>query len=145
MEAGAERTAGGNCARADSTRPDCARTVHSGAVTDDRARLIDLIRDEAVFRGDFTLTSGKHADFYIDLRKLSLDHRAAPLIGRVLLDLVDEFTPVDAVGGLTLGAAPIAPSGLHERVAREGALDAFIVRKAPKDHGRGRQIEGAER
>ena len=53
-----------------------------------RDQLIQLIRDEAVFHGDFTLTSGKRASYYIDLRKLSLDHRAAPLMGDVLLDLI---------------------------------------------------------
>ncbi|CAG7844392.1 Orotate phosphoribosyltransferase [Pseudoclavibacter triregionum] len=117
---------------------------YAGGVTDDRAALIDLIREEAVFHGDFTLTSGKKASYYIDLRKLSLDHRAAPLIGRILLGLIDEFAPVAAVGGLTMGADPLANAVLHQGVIAGRDIDAFVVRKEPKDHGRGRQIEGAE-
>lgn len=113
-------------------------------MTNARDTLIGLIRDEAVFHGDFTLSSGKRAPYYIDLRKLSLDHRAAPLIGDVLLDLMEEFGPVDAVGGLTMGADPLANSVMHRAAAQGRAIDAFVVRKEPKDHGRGRQIEGAE-
>ncbi|KAB1662475.1 orotate phosphoribosyltransferase [Pseudoclavibacter chungangensis] len=113
-------------------------------MTDDRSALIQLIRDEAVFHGDFTLTSGAKASYYIDLRKLSLDHRAAPLIGRILLDLVDEFGDIDAVGGLTMGADPLANAVLHQGVAQGREIDAFVVRKEPKDHGRGRQVEGPD-
>lgn len=113
-------------------------------VTDDRSALIQLIRDEAVFHGDFTLTSGKRATYYIDLRKLSLDHRAAPLIGRILIDVIAEFGDVDAVGGLTMGADPLASAVLHQGVAQGRTLDAFVVRKEPKDHGRGRQVEGPD-
>ena len=116
-------------------------------MTDARAALIDLIRDEAVFHGDFTLTSGKKATYYIDLRKLSLDHRAAPLIGQVLLGLIDEFGAdgaIDAVGGLTMGADPLASAVLHQGVAQGREIDAFVVRKEPKDHGRGKQVEGPD-
>lgn len=113
-------------------------------MTDARTQLIQLISDEAVFHGDFTLTSGKKASYYIDLRKLSLDHRAAPLIGEVLLDLVDEFGDVAAVGGLTMGADPLANAVMHHAVAKGRAIDAFVVRKEPKDHGRGKQVEGPD-
>ena len=109
-----------------------------------RDRLIQLIRDEAVFHGDFVLTSGKRASYYIDLRKLSLDHRAAPLIGDVLLDLIADIPDVAAVGGLTMGADPLANAVLHRGLARGLEVDAFVVRKEPKDHGRGRQIEGPD-
>ncbi|WP_430591982.1 orotate phosphoribosyltransferase [Humidisolicoccus flavus] len=109
-----------------------------------REELITLIKDEAVFHGDFTLTSGKKATYYIDLRKLSLDHRAAPLIGDVLLDLIADIPDVAAVGGLTMGADPLASAVMHRGLARGLALDAFVVRKAPKDHGRGRQVEGPD-
>ena len=71
-------------------------------VTDARTQLIDFISSEAVFHGDFTLTSGKKATYYIDLRKVSLDHRVAPLIGRVMVDLIDGVPDVSAVGGLTM-------------------------------------------
>src|SRR6218665_3545299 len=113
------------------------------ALESDRQALIGLIRDEAVFHGDFTLSSGKKATYYVDMRKLTLDHRAAPAIGRLVLDIVHDLD-VDAVGGLTLGAAPIANAVLHASVAAGTPVDAFVVRKEPKDHGRGRQIEGAE-
>ena len=108
-----------------------------------RQDLIALIGEEAVFHGDFTLSSGKKATYYVDMRKLTLDHRAAPAIGRLVLDLVRDLE-VDAVGGLTLGADPIANAVLHASVASGTPVDAFVVRKEPKDHGRGRQIEGAE-
>lgn len=109
-----------------------------------REQLIDRIREDAVFHGDFTLTSGQKAEFYVDLRKVSLDHRVAPLIGQVMLDLIAEVPDVAAVGGLTMGADPIATSVLHQGAARGADLDAFVVRKEPKDHGRGRQVEGPE-
>lgn len=111
---------------------------------DDRQALIALIKDEAVFHGDFTLSSGKKATYYVDMRKLTLDHRAAPAIGRIMLDLIADIPDVAAVGGLTLGADPIANAMMHESARTDRPLDAFVVRKEPKDHGRGRQIEGAE-
>jgi orotate phosphoribosyltransferase len=114
----------------------------------DRQYLIALIEDEAVFHGDFTLSSGKKATYYVDMRKLTLDHRAAPAIGRIMLDLIrDGITDhegLTAVGGLTLGADPIANAIMHESARTHLPLDAFVVRKEPKDHGRGRQIEGAD-
>lgn len=109
----------------------------------DRQTLLALIAAEAVFHGDFTLSSGKKASYYVDMRRLTLDHRAAPAIGRIMLDLIDDLDPA-AVGGLTLGADPIANAVLHASVGTARPLDAFVVRKEPKDHGRGRQIEGAD-
>lgn len=113
-------------------------------MNDARARLIAHIRDEAVFHGDFTLTSGAKASYYIDLRRVSLDHRIAPLIGQVMVDLIADLPDIDAVGGLTMGADPIAAAVLHQGVARGLSYDAFVVRKAPKDHGRGQQVEGPD-
>jgi orotate phosphoribosyltransferase len=113
-------------------------------VTDAWTRLIEHISAEAVFHGDFTLTSGKKATYYIDLRKVSLDHRVAPLIGQVMCDLIADVPGVDAVGGLTMGADPIAAAVLHQGAARGLAYDAFVVRKEPKDHGRGKQVEGPD-
>jgi orotate phosphoribosyltransferase len=109
-----------------------------------REQLIDHIREDAVFHGDFTLTSGKKATFYVDLRRVSLDHRVAPLIGQVMLDLIADVPDVAAVGGLTMGADPIASAILHQGAVRGAAYDAFVVRKEPKDHGRGRQVEGPD-
>ncbi len=116
----------------------------SPALDADRQALIGLIKDEAVFHGDFTLSSGKKASYYVDMRKLTLDHRAAPAIGRIMLDLIADIPDVAAVGGLTLGADPIANAIMHESARTDRPLDAFVVRKEPKDHGRGRQIEGAD-
>jgi len=113
-------------------------------VTDAKQQLIDFISADAVFHGDFTLTSGKKATYYVDLRKVSLDHRVAPLIGQVMLDLIADVPEVRAVGGLTMGADPIATAILHQGAARGLAYDAFVVRKEPKDHGRGRQVEGPD-
>ncbi len=97
-----------------------------------------------MFHGDFTLTSGKKATYYVDLRKVSLDHRVAPLIGQVMLDLIADVEGVSAVGGMTMGADPIAAAVLHQGAARGLSYDAFVVRKEPKDHGRGRQVEGPD-
>lgn len=116
----------------------------SPALEADRQKLIELVKSEAVFHGDFTLSSGKQASYYVDMRRLTMDHRAAPAIGRLVADMAGEFDGIVAVGGLTLGADPIANAAMHASAASENALDAFVVRKEPKDHGRGRQIEGAE-
>ena len=113
-------------------------------MTDARAELATLIRENAVFFGDFTLTSGKKASYYIDLRKVSLDHRVAPLIGDVMVDLIADIPDIAAVGGLTMGADPIASAVLHRGVLAGRSYDAFVVRKEPKDHGRGKQVEGPE-
>lgn len=113
-------------------------------MSDAREQLINFIKNEAVFHGDFTLTSGKKATYYVDMRKISLDHRVAPLIGQVMLDVLAQIPDVDAVGGLTMGADPIATAVLHQGAARGLTYDAFVVRKEPKDHGRGRQVEGPD-
>ena len=79
-------------------------------VAADRARLLELIRELAVVHGTVTLSSGKTAEYYVDLRRITLHHEAAPLVGRVVLDLLDRAgLAFDAVGGLTLGADPVAP------------------------------------
>ncbi len=111
---------------------------------DARDELIRHISADAVFHGDFTLTSGAKASYYVDLRKVSLDHRVAPLIGRVMVDLIARIPDVSAVGGLTMGADPIAAAVLHQGAALGLEYDAFVVRKEPKDHGRGRQVEGPD-
>lgn len=113
-----------------------------------REQLRDLITELAVVHGKVTLSSGKEADYYVDLRRVTLHHRAAPLIGHVLLDALEEAglgtAEVDAVGGLTLGADPIATALLHAAASRGQDLDAFVVRKAAKAHGMQRQIEGPD-
>ncbi|MGO4592342.1 orotate phosphoribosyltransferase [Leifsonia sp. 2TAF2] len=113
-------------------------------MTDARQQLIDYIAAEAVFHGDFTLTSGKKATYYVDLRKVSLDHRVAPLIGQVMIELIRDIPDVVAVGGMTMGADPVAAAILHQGGAQGVSYDAFVVRKEPKDHGRGKQVEGPD-
>jgi len=109
----------------------------------DRDDLIAYIRELAVFHGDFVLTSGRHASYYVDLRRVSLDHRAAPLIGRVMTDLIQDIPDIAAVGGLTMGADPIVGAILARAHAYGRAdLKGFLVRKEAKSHGTGRQVEG---
>lgn len=111
-----------------------------------RTRLAALVRQLAVVRGQVTLASGQQSDYYVDMRRVTLHHEAAPLVGHVMLDLLEEngLAPgdYDAVGGLTMGADPVATAMLHAAAARGLSLDAFVVRKAAKEHGMQRQIEG---
>lgn len=111
-----------------------------------KARLIELIKELAVVHGKVTLSSGLEANYYVDLRRATLHHEAAPLIGEVMLDLLDQagIKDFDAVGGLTMGADPVATAILHQGANRSRTIDAFVVRKAPKDHGMGRQVEGPD-
>lgn len=110
---------------------------------DDRAELLQRIKDDAVVRGRVVLSSGKEADYYVDLRRVTLASNAAPLVGRVMLDLTKDLE-YDAVGGLTLGADPVATAMLHAAAAAGRKLDAFVVRKEGKAHGLQRRIEGPD-
>jgi len=109
----------------------------------ERDDLRKLIHDLAVVRGRVVLSSGVEADWYVDMRRLTLHHQAAPLIGQIMLDLVEDWD-FDAAGGLTLGADPIATAMLHVASRQGRALDAFVVRKAGKAHGLQRRIEGPD-
>lgn len=108
----------------------------------DRDELIEHIKNLAVVHGRVTLTSGAEADYYVDLRRVTLDGVAAPLVGRVMNDLVADWA-IDIVGGMTMGADPVATAMLHARAASGGRVDAIVVRKAAKAHGMQRRIEGA--
>ncbi len=110
---------------------------------DDRAQLRQDILDKAVVHGRVVLSSGREADYYVDLRRVTLDGAAAPLVGQVMLDLTADLD-YDAVGGLTLGADPVATAMLHAAAAQGRALDAFVVRKEGKAHGLQRRIEGPD-
>lgn len=111
-----------------------------------KPRLVELIKQLAVVHGRVILSSGIEADYYVDLRRATLHHEAAPLIGQVILDMLDDagITEFDAVGGLTMGADPVATAVLHQAAARGQAIDAFVVRKAAKAHGMGRLVEGPD-
>ncbi|RCV51365.1 orotate phosphoribosyltransferase [Marinitenerispora sediminis] len=109
----------------------------------DREDLLRHINDKAVVHGRVTLSSGREADYYVDLRRVTLDGESAPLVGRVLLAATADLD-FDAVGGLTLGADPVATAMLHAAHAEGRRLDAFVVRKAGKAHGLQRRIEGPD-
>jgi orotate phosphoribosyltransferase len=110
-------------------------------ISADRARLLDIIKARAIVHGRVTLSSGNEADYYVDLRRVTLDGEAAPLVGRVMRDLTADLD-FDAVGGLTLGADPVATAMVHAAAATADRLDAFVVRKAGKAHGLQQRIEG---
>jgi orotate phosphoribosyltransferase len=118
------------------------RPIGSAAVSD-RDDLLSMIRRLAVVHGEVILSSGQRADWYIDLRRVLLDGKAAPVAGRVMLDLTADLD-FDAVGGLTLGADPVATAMLHAAAAAGRKLDAFVVRKTEKAHGMQRRIEGPD-
>lgn len=105
-----------------------------------RAELAALVRELSVVHGRVTLSSGKEADYYVDLRRATLNHRAAPLIGRLVRALTSDWD-YSCVGGLTLGADPVATAVMH---APGRPIDAFVVRKSAKTHGMQRLIEGAD-
>ncbi|WP_030898721.1 orotate phosphoribosyltransferase [Streptomyces sp. NRRL F-5126] len=110
---------------------------------DAKGELLQSIKDLAVVHGRVTLSSGIEADWYIDMRRVTLDGHAAPLVGRVMLDATAGLD-YDCVGGLTLGADPVATSMLHASAARGRRLDAYVVRKEQKQHGMKRRIEGTD-
>ena len=108
-----------------------------------RETLREEILKKAVVHGKVILSSGKEADYYVDLRRVTLDAVAAPLVGEVMLDLVKDWE-FDAVGGLTLGADPVATAMMHVAAQRGKKIDSFVVRKAEKAHGLQRRIEGPD-
>jgi orotate phosphoribosyltransferase len=109
----------------------------------DREALLDRIKADAVVHGTVTLSSGQEAGYYVDLRRVTLSAAAAPLVGRVMLETTADLD-FDAVGGLTLGADPVATAMLHAAAAAGRRLDAFVVRKEGKAHGLQRRIEGPD-
>lgn len=111
--------------------------------TSDRDLLREQILTKAVVHGKVVLSSGREADYYVDLRRVTLDSVAAPLVGRAMLEFLGDLD-FDAVGGLTLGADPVATAMMHAAAAQGRQLDAFVVRKAEKAHGLQRRIEGPD-
>ena len=101
------------------------------------------ILDKAVVKGRVILSSGKEAEYYVDLRRVTLDSSAAPLVGEVMLELTKDLD-FAAVGGLTLGADPVATAMMHVAAGKGRKIDAFVVRKAEKAHGLQRRIEGPD-
>lgn len=112
------------------------------------ARLAQLVGELAVVHGTVTLSSGREADYYVDMRRVTLHHEGAPLIGHLMLDMLEEqgmgVGEIDAVGGPTMGADPVVCAIQHAAASRGLDLDAFLVRKEAKGHGMKRQVEGPE-
>ena len=108
-----------------------------------KEKLKEEILKKAVVHGKVILSSGKEADYYVDLRRVTLDSIAAPLVGEVMLELTKDLD-YEAVGGLTLGADPVATAMMHVAASKGRKLDSFVVRKAEKAHGLQRRIEGPD-
>lgn len=110
--------------------------------TPSRNALLALLRTYSWKTGDFVLASGKRSDYYIDLRRTSLTGAGAHHVGHLLLDAIEaEFPAAEGFGGMTLGADPLTTATGLAAFQRGKKLGQFLVRKAPKDHGTGRQVE----
>ena len=114
-----------------------------------REKLREILLKKSVRTGEFTLASGKTSDLYIDCRVTTMDPVGALLVGEVGWEAVAQFIAdqglkIDCIGGMTLGADPVSLAVGMESVRRnpENFLQVFTVRKEPKGHGRGKQIEG---
>jgi orotate phosphoribosyltransferase len=109
----------------------------------DHARLLELLTERSFERRRVVLSSGKESDFYIDCKRTALMAEGHFLIGRLLLDVIlREASLAVGVGGLTLGADPIASAVSLTSYLAGSPIEAFIVRKEPKGHGTGQWIEG---
>lgn len=108
-----------------------------------KKNLREQIKKKAIVHGKVILSSGKEADYYVDLRRITLDHKASPLVGKVMLKLTKDLD-FDAVGGLTLGADPVATAMMHVAAKKGRKIDSFVVRKEGKAHGLQRRIEGPD-
>lgn len=109
----------------------------------DRESLRRVLLERSVERGDFVLASGRHSTYYIDCRRSTMSAEGMVLIGRMGWDAIRRagWRP-DSVGGLSMGADPVACAIAAASFGSEHPVDAFSVRKEPKDHGTGRLIEG---
>jgi len=112
-------------------------------MSDAKTKLREEILKKAIIHGKVILSSGKEADYYVDLRRITLDAAAAPLVGEVMLELTKDLD-YEAVGGLTLGADPVATAMMHIAAQKGRHLDSFVVRKSEKAHGLQRRIEGPD-
>lgn len=109
-----------------------------------RSRLLEALRRRSLRTGDFVLSSGQRSDYYIDARTTTMSGEGQAVIGVAALELFDQRGIVPGlVGGLTMGADPVAYSIAHAATLAGRDIDAFSVRKKPKEHGTGRRVEGA--
>ena len=109
-----------------------------------RKELLELVLEHSFRREPVVLSSGKHSDFYLDLRQTLMRPRGVALVGELLLDRLLAGPPVDAVGGLAVGAVPVVAAVLAAAASRDprSPLLGFFVRKETRSHGLGRRIEG---
>ncbi len=119
------------------------------SLSEKKQRLLTILKRKSVFFGDFVLASGARSNHYFDCRLTTLDPEGAGLVGSIVSDLIREQeeqrgVQIDAVGGLTMGADPIAlATGIASFQDRpERPFNVFVVRKAPKSHGQTKLIEG---
>ncbi|MBN1908615.1 MAG: orotate phosphoribosyltransferase [Pirellulales bacterium] len=108
----------------------------------DKEALIALVRHKALKFGDFTLTSGKKASYYLDGKQVTLDPHGARLIAEGILDVLGEGELPTAIGGMVIGADPITASVVTMSAVRGTPIAGFMVRKEPKGHGTNQYIEG---
>ncbi len=109
----------------------------------ERQRLKEILLEKSYRQGTFTLTSGKTSDFYIDGKQTTLSAEGAYLCGKLILELIQkQEDPIQAVGGMTLGADPLVTAVSLVSYLEKQSIPAFIVRKEAKGHGTGNYIEG---
>ncbi|GAB4168850.1 MAG: orotate phosphoribosyltransferase [Geothermobacteraceae bacterium] len=108
----------------------------------ERSELMAIIRELSYEEREVTLASGRKSNFYFDGKQTTLHARGGLLVGKAFWDKVKEFGPVDGVGGLTLGADPIATATSIAACLEGTPVHAFIIRKEPKGHGTGQWLEG---
>lgn len=109
----------------------------------DRQRLKEILLEKSYRKGTFTLTSGKTSDFYIDGKQTTLSAEGGYLCGKLILDIINKAEePIEAVGGMTLGADPLVSAVSVVSHLENCPIPAFIVRKEAKGHGTGNYIEG---
>ncbi len=107
----------------------------------DRDVLLEILKEEAYFNEKIILSSGKESDYYIDARLVTLSAGGAYYVGKVILDMIKD-EKITAIGGPTLGADPMVGSIAALSFEMDRGIDTFIIRKAPKSHGKQQQVEG---
>jgi orotate phosphoribosyltransferase len=111
------------------------------SIKDDKAKLFDILKTQAFFRERITLSSGKQSDYYFDARRVTLAAAGAFYTAKILLEMTSN-EEVEAIGGPTLGADPMVGAVASLSHQMNKPIKTFIIRKAPKAHGKQQQLEG---
>jgi len=110
-----------------------------------RSKLLELIKTKAFFEGDFKLSSGKHSNFYLDCRRVTLSSEGVYFCSLIILDMIKDDSDIEAVGGPTIGADPLVGAiTVLSLITYKRPLKSFLIRKSAKQHGFMRQIEGPD-